>query len=281
MMKNYYCLVAGLPDIALEDAKVGMTLTDFQTEILPQLSAADRSIMELFFLPNDNRNLLALLANKENELPAQAGLFSADELTEAIEAVRKDEVPEAKIPSYMQRFIAEYTTLTTESEQLPEDVLAAYYYAYALQCNNAFAARWFAFNLNINNVLIALTARRYGFNATSYIIGQGEVAEALRTSGARDFGLTGEVADLDTLMRISEITDAVEKERKLDLLKWNWLEEESFFNYFSVERLIVFLIKTEIVQRWSSIDKEKGGKIFRDIIEQLKNGVEVPAEFRK
>lgn len=280
-MKNYYCLVAGLPDITLEDAKVGMTLTDLQTEILPQLTATDRDIMKLFFLPNDNRNLLALLANKESELPVQAGLFSAEELTEAIEAVRKEEIPEADIPAYMQRFITEYSTLTAESEQLPEDVLAAYYYDYALQCNNVFAARWFAFNLNINNVLIALTARRYGFTAAPYIIGQSEIAEALRTSSARDFGLSGEVADLDTLMRISEITDTIEKERKLDLLKWNWLEEESFFNYFSVERIIVFLIKTEIVQRWSGIDKETGGKIFRDIINQLKNGVEVPAEFRK
>lgn len=280
-MKNYYCLVAGLPDVTLEDSKVRMTLTDFKTDILPQLSPADRNVMELFFLPNDNRNLLALLISKENELPMPEGLFSAAELTEAIEAIHKEEKPEVGIPSYMNRFIAEYPVLVTENEVLPEDVLSAYYYAYALQCKNDFAVRWFTFNLNVNNILIALTARRYDFNATPYIIGHDETAESLRTSGARDFGLTGEIPYLEELIRISEITDPVEKERKLDLLKWNWLEEESFFNYFSVERLIVFLIKTEIIQRWSSIDKEKGGEIFRHIIEQLKEGVEVPSEFRK
>ena len=82
-------------------------------------------------------------------------------------------------------------------------------------------------------------------------------------------------------MRISEINNAVEKERKQDLLKWDWLEEQTFFHYFSVERLFAFLVKLDIVERWMSIDKEKGSAVFRGLIDKLKNEVEIPADFKK
>lgn len=72
------------------------------------------------------------------------------------------------------------------------------------------------------------------------IVGDTEVCEALRTSGARDFGLTGEVDFLDQLVKISETEELVEREKKIDQLRWNWMEEATFFNYFTVERLFVF-----------------------------------------
>ncbi|MDE5760172.1 MAG: DUF2764 domain-containing protein, partial [Bacteroides sp.] len=32
--------------------------------------------------------------------------------------------------------------------------------------------------------------------------------------------------------------------------------------------------------RWISLDKEKGNQLFRNIIDGLKNEVQIPAEFR-
>ena len=86
---------------------------------------------------------------------------------------------------------------------------------------------------------------------------------------------------MDDVIRIHEMSDPVEKERKLDLLKWEWLEDRTFFCYFSVERLFAFLIKLDIIERWTHIDKEQGGKVFRSLVEQLKNEVEIPQEFKK
>ena len=45
-----------------------------------------------------------------------------------------------------------------------EDRLAALYYEYAMKCGNKFVADWFELNLNINNVLTAITCRKYGFD---------------------------------------------------------------------------------------------------------------------
>ena len=40
----------------------------------------------------------------------------------------------------------------------------------------------------INNVLVALTARKFKMDVAPLIVGDTEVCEALRPSGARDFG---------------------------------------------------------------------------------------------
>ncbi len=63
---------------------------------------------------------------------------------------------------------------------------------------------WFEFNLNINNILVALTAVSSRWDIAPLIVGDTEVCEALRTSSARDFGLYGEVDYLEQLVKISE-----------------------------------------------------------------------------
>ena len=72
----------------------------------------------------------------------------------------------------------------------------------------------------------------------------------------------------------------MDRERKIDLLKWNWMEDAVFFNYFTVERIFVFLLRLEMIERWISLDKEKGSELFRKMIDSLKNEVQIPAEFR-
>ena len=82
------------------------------------------------------------------------------------------------------------------------------------------------------------------------------------------------------MVKISETEELVEREKKIDQLRWNWMEEATFFNYFTVERLFVFLLQLEMIERWISLDKEKGNQLFRSIIATLKDEVQIPAEFR-
>lgn len=277
-MSKYYCLVAGLPDISLDDGKLTYTVANFKSDIYPELSISDRKLIDLFFLKYDNLNLLKLLRDKEVTVDPR-GNYSADELIAFIASVKEGETPVC--PSYIPLFISDYLQkVSTDEYFVPEDCLANYYYAYAMECHNAFISSWFEFNLNINNVLTALTARKYKFDVASNIIGRTDVSNAIRTSNARDFGLTGTLEYLEQLMRISETEELVEREKKIDILKWSWMEDAIFFDYFTIERIFVFLLKLEMIERWISLDKEKGNEIFRNIIESLKNEVQIPAEFR-
>ena len=280
MSKYYYYLVAGLPELTLEDSKLSYTVADFKAELYPDLSDEDRRLIDLFYLKLDNANVLKLLKDKDAAIDSR-GNYSAEELAEFISSLKDgDEVADAVFPSYLSTFISEYFNTPAEDDFLHEDRLAALYYAYAMKCRNKFVSSWFAFNLTMNNVLVALTARKFKMDIAPLIVGDTEVCEALRTSGARDFGLTGEVDFLNQLVKISETEELVEREKKIDQLRWNWMEEATFFNYFTVERLFVFLLQLEMIERWISLDKEKGNQLFRSIIATLKDEVQIPAEFR-
>ena len=126
-----------------------------------------------------------------------------------------------------------------------------------------------------------MTARKYKMEISKVPVGNNLIADALRTSNARDFGLADELEYFDQLVRINDTVDLVEREKKIDMLKWFWLEENTFFNYFSIEKIFVFLMKLEMIERWVSLDKEKGNELFRKLIDQLKNEVQIPQEFRK
>lgn len=280
-MGKYYYLVAGLPKLALEDNKLSYTVADFEEDIYPALTVADKKLVSLFFLQYDNANVLKLLKDKEAAIDGR-GVFSAEELNEYILRLKEgDRIENSMFPAYLSTFISEYFTNPVEENFLLENRLAALYYAYAMECKNKFVSSWFAFNLTVNNILVALAARKYKMELSSVIVGDTEVCEALRTSNARDFGLTGEVDCMEQLMKISEISELVEREKKIDQLRWNWMEEATFFDYFTIERLFVFLLQLDMVERWMVLDKEKGNLLFRNIIATLKDEVQIPAEFKK
>lgn len=279
-MSTYYCLVAGLPDISLDDGKLSYSVSDFKAELYPDLSAQDRKLIDLFYLKFDNTAILKLLKNKDAVIEDK-GNFSAEELLQLIEAVREGDTPDKKYPSYLVNFVSQYLQLSQDELYRADDLLAALYYSYGMSSNNAFIASWFEFNLNLNNILAALAARKYKLEVSSVIVGATSICEQLRTSNARDFGLNETLEYFEALQRIADIEELVEREKKVDMLKWKWLEDESFFHYFTIERIFVFLMQLEMIERWISLDKEKGNELFRKMIQDLKNEVQILEEFRK
>ena len=279
MKKNYYYLIAGLPELSLDDSKLGISVREFRELYYPELADDDRNLLDLIYLSYDNANLLTLLKDKEATI-AEGGLYTSEELLGIIEAARAEETPNHRYPRYMYDFVAQVENEENAAEGIfPEDRLAQLYYAHAMSQGNVFIERWFAFNLDLNNFLTAITARRYNLDVKPLIVGDNEVAKALRTSNSRDFGLTGVMDGFEEVMRISEIENLVERERKLDVLKWEWMEENSFFDYFTVEKLFAFLVKIQIIERWITLDAEAGGEMLRGMIRQLKDEVKVPQEF--
>ena len=281
-MTNYYCLVTGLPELSLEDGKLSYTVANFKTEIYPLLSKTDKKLVDLYYLKFDNRNLLSLLKDREAVVDASLGNYSADELLGVIASFFKEKkVSDKKFPTYFYEFTELYLNTPDEERLDFEDKLYGFYYDYAIKCGNKFVSTWFELNLNVNNILAALTARKYKMEISKVPVGNNLIADALRTSNARDFGLADELEYFDQLVRINDTVDLVEREKKIDMLKWFWLEENTFFNYFSIEKIFVFLMKLEMIERWVSLDKEKGNELFRKLIDQLKNEVQIPQEFRK
>ncbi len=277
MSKSYYCIVAGMPDISLDDSKQTYTIAQLKDEIYPQLSTHDKELIDLVLLQVDNRNLLALLGDK-NAAIESGGLFSAESLLELIEATRQGDTVKG-MPRYMMQFVEQYDTMQPDNLFKANDLLCGLYYEYAMHADNSFVASWFEFNLNLNNMMSALAARKYKMDVAQVVVGSTEVSELIRTSNARDFDLGNLLEYADAVVQIAAMDDLVEREHKIDKLKWKWMDEATVSDYFSVERIFVFLIQIQMIGRWMSLDKETGNEKFRQIIAQLRSEVKVPTEY--
>ena len=275
---NYYCYIAGLPDIQIDNQKSIPAQEEILDELKQILSKGDMALLDLLRLKYDNDNLLKFLANRDAELNPLGKLTSQDwaELIELIDnSDERNPVRDARLLKYVLEF---YTTIRNEQSEekidFAEDFLAALYYKYGMQCKNKFVADWFEFNLNINNILTALTCRKYGWDIKSAIVGDNVVAETIRNSvSARDFNLKAEIDYFDALVSISETSNLLDREHRIDALKWNWLEENTFFSSFSIEKVLSFWLRCELMHRWDNLSMEEGAEIFRQMINDLKKDV--------
>ena len=275
---NYYCYIAGLPDIQIDNQKSIPAQEEILDELKQILSKGDMALLDLLRLKYDNDNLLKFLANRDAELNPLGKLTSQDwaELIELIDnSDERNPVRDARLLKYVLEF---YTTIRNEQSEekidFAEDFLAALYYKYGMECKNKFVADWFEFNLNINNILTALTCRKYGWDIKSAIVGDNVVAETIRNSvSARDFNLKAEIDYFDALVSISETANLLDREHRIDALKWNWLEENTFFSSFSIEKVLSFWLRCELMHRWDNLSMEEGAEIFRQMINDLKKDV--------
>ncbi|MDE7128833.1 MAG: DUF2764 domain-containing protein, partial [Alistipes sp.] len=96
------------------------------------------------------------------------------------------------------------------------------------------------------------------------------VVEQLVRSSAADFGLRGELPYIDSVITaIADESDLVEKEHKIDLIRWNQADELSVFDYFNINTILSYIVKVDIVARWSVLSPEKGRQMLDRLMSEL------------
>jgi len=239
---QYYYFVAGLPDIFFDSTKLPFTVDDFREMLDEVLAPKDKNLIDKYFLKYDNENLLTFLKNKNAELNKK-GKISAEEMKETIDSVDVDfPVQNPAIPSYFEDYIRLWLDESAHNEsKLWEDLMSEFYMDYGRKSKNKLVSDWFELNLNISNILTAIYCRKYGIDLNNVIVGNNEVAQLIReNSNVRDYGLSRELEYFDTLQRIAEETDIYERERKIDKLRWDWLDENTIFDYFDINFIFAF-----------------------------------------
>lgn len=271
---NYYCLVAGLPDIQQEDQKLSVSVHEFRKELEEQLSVQDYELIKWIYADVDNRNFLKLIENKDAVID-ESGNLTSDDWYHLIALMKDvDEPQDKRLPKYIVDFYRFMQSETSSDENVSlDDKLAGLYFNAALNLGNEFLSDWFEFNLNIQNILTAFTCRKYQLDLKNHIVGDNEIAKIVKHSHSRDFGLTGVFDQLETVLRIAEETDMLEREKKIDALKWNWMEENTFFHYFTVEKIAAYCLKLNILDRWKLLSVEEGSRIFRSLLDDMKKDV--------
>lgn len=270
--QNYYYLVAGLPDITIEQGKLQFGTAEFRDELMAGLGKTDYNYFQLLLLSDDNSNLLSLLL-KDNKPLSNKGVYQPEFLAEELREP-------LNLRNYMLRFIESYRAETRLYPNLSfENELTTLWYEEMLSTKSEFLRDWFTFELNLKNVLLVLAARKNGIPYENQVISNNPVAEIVRKSNARDLGLSAEWPWIEKVLQIVEADNILAREKSIDLLRWHYLDELNTFNYFSAEVLMAYYLKLGIVERWLRLDLATGEEMFRLLLGQLQNSYEFPNEF--
>ncbi len=146
-------------------------------------------------------------------------------------------------------------------------------YALCGSSSCAWLREWARFDRNLRNVIAAHTARTKGRQvADSLLSVEGdEVAMSLARSSAADFNLRGELDYIDRLLTaLGDEASVVEKERTIDLIRWEKAESLAEFDSFGAPTILAYLVKAAIIGRWTKLDPATGREMYERLVKQLK-----------
>lgn len=271
--------MAGVPDLTLDDLeKPQISFDDFRAQTEEVITESDRKLLFYFYLKTDCLNLVRMLKNPEVQL-TQFGNLTEEQLKDLITSARTMNFNVHRYPAFMSIFAREYDYNKDKPNFFAKDKILFDFYQFAIQCPNKFISEWYKLNLDLTNMLTAFIARKYGWNVSDYIYGDNEVNEMIRNNNTKDFDLRHEYDYVADIMKIVDTDNPVDKERLIDAFKWNWLDEATFFDVFSIEAVFAYLCKLEIIDRWQHLEPEIGQARFKEIIENLRAEAKVPEEF--
>lgn len=240
---GYECLMAGLPELKA-GGEAPMTMETLLLLLEENLSEKDKPLLDLLRMKSD-----------------------APEISELVERYDDSIIDQ---PDWWEN------ARNTLSEA---DLRTQLLYEYGRKSKNKFVRKWFAYNQDMNNVLVAAICRKHGFDVRKMIVGQGEVAEILRKNlQQKDFGLGGVMDSLQEIMSLVDIDNLMEREKRMDALRFVWLEEATLFVDFSIENVLAYYLQAEMLNRWSLLTVEQGERVFRELVADMKKGVNLDAE---
>jgi hypothetical protein len=265
--RNYYSLVAGLREYALDADTKGFDAKGIVEEILGEVSASDASEVRLLYGYYDCENILALRAGRSAHNPL--GNFTREELEQELKAPRL-------LPQGIARVVMAYADPEgEEAEEIDtarrfETALFAAYYDACRRARSRFLRAWSEFDRTLRNVTAALAARAASRSVEEVVVGGGDVAEQLQRSSAADFGLRGELPFVDTVIAaMNDEANLLEKERKIDLVRWEEATELATFDYFNINAILSYLVRINIVARWARLDAARGREMFGRLLAEL------------
>jgi hypothetical protein len=274
---NYYTFISGLLELSFDEQKKVFSTLEFKEELFKILSWKDKRVMRKLYLKYDNDNLMSYLKHgEENMVFNEKANYTRDEIMGMVENVKnEDDKWDNKYPEYLHFFIHDYFYFEKNPKEFWEDHLSGHYYNFLLtKTRNPFLKQWSELNMNIRNILTTLSARRIGIDYDHFIVGNNEVADFLRTA-QHPAGIAECIDYYEQMREMDEIQDLLGKEHEIDLFLWKWIDEYTFFHYFDVEKIMAYLFKLQIIERWKLLNHEKGNEIFRNIVHDLKSSVKL------
>ena len=148
--------------------------------------------------------------------------------------------------------------LDTLLKGFDSDSLDAEFYRTALASKNRFIAGYFGYDLDVRNCRVAYLNKALGRP-------EGQDLLVLDEDEPREF------EDLEKVNAVLEGSDILERERRLDDIMWERIDELTLMEVFTLDQILGFVAKLQIVARWLRLDPQTGRELFRQLVEEIRN----------
>ena len=68
----------------------------------------------------------------------------------------------------------------------------------------------------------------------------------------------------------SRTRELVSREKGLDEMMWNKIDELNTFDYFNVSTVLGYIAKLKIIDRWLKLDEATGREMFRQLVSEIR-----------
>ena len=140
-----------------------------------------------------------------------------------------------------------------DAEQLTED-----FYRQILRHKNRFLREWFRFDLDLRNATVAFLNDSLGRP-------EGQDLVLLAEREAEEF------PEEEAVQQVLNRADLLQRERGLDDLRWQKVDELTAMDVFDLELILGFVAKLQIIDRWLKLDPESGRELFRKLVEDIRS----------
>ena len=139
-------------------------------------------------------------------------------------------------------------------------------YKEALEHRNGFIRAFFEFDLNVRNAKVRYLNQALGRDPEKDVL-------KLADPEAEENGLEQEEAEFKEaakLQKILEGSDILARERGIDDLYWDKIDELTLFDYLNFDKILGVVVKMMIIRRWLLLDEQTGREMFKKLVDEIR-----------
>jgi hypothetical protein len=147
-----------------------------------------------------------------------------------------------------------------------KDQIGYDFYKEALSNKIGFIREFFQFDLEVRNQKVRYLNHALGRNPEKDVL-------SMRNPDAEETGLEPEDPEFKEAARMQSIlegNDILSRERGIDDLYWEKIDELTLFDYLNLDKILGVIAKMMIIRRWIILDEETGRAMFKRLVDEVR-----------
>ena len=147
-----------------------------------------------------------------------------------------------------------------------KDQIGLEFYKEALAHRIGFIREFFRFDFDVRNQKVRYLNNALGRNPEKDVL-------KLTDPEAEENGLESEEPECKEsakLQAILEKNDILARERGIDDLYWDKIDELTLFDYLNFDKVLGIVVKMMIIRRWLVLDEDTGRAMFKKLVDEVR-----------